>query len=351
MNSAYGRKSPWAKLWRPLAGIMGLIVIVIWAGGSCTPRVSPGKAAYEPGFALPDNAETLTVSRQIITPYIDVVGTVESEEKIHLSSRIPGYVKEVFVSAGTTVVKDQVLVTLDDREIKEQLRAARSQFRLAETEYNRTRGLYEKKATTEQALVAAESMYSSARAELQRVQVMLSYAKITSPINGIVIDRRIEVGDLANPGQLILVVYDPRRMRLVAPVPVRLVEKLSLGGKLDVVLDRPAKTYTGMVTEIVSEVDPTTRTQQVKVHLEDADGDILPGTFGRLLVEDEARDGILTPGQCVYRIGQLEMVQVVEEDRVLRRLVRTGPIHDGQIEIISGLKGGEEILLNPIKEQ
>lgn len=350
MNRAYGSKSLWAKLWRPLAGTMGLIAIVIWAGGSCTPRVSPGKTAYEPGFALPDNAETLTVSMQPITPYIDVVGTVESEEKIHLSSRISGYVKEVFVSAGTSVAKDQVLVTLDDREIKEQLRAVRSQFRLAETEYNRTRGLYEKKATTEQALVAAESMYSSARAELQRVQVMLSYAKITSPIDGIVIDRRIEVGDLANPGQLVLVVYDPRRMRLVVPVPVRLVKKLSLGDKLDVILDRPAKTYTGEVREIVSEVDPTTRTQQVKVRLEDEGGDILPGTFGRLLVEDDVRDGILTPRQCVYRMGQLEMVQVVEEGRVLRRLVRTGPVHDGRIEIISGLKGGEEILMNPIKE-
>lgn len=350
MNGAYGRKNQLAKLWRPLAGIMGLIVIVIWAGGSCTPKVSPGKTSYEPGFALPDHAETLIVSSQTIIPYIDVVGTVESEEKIHLSSRIQGYVKEVFVSAGTTVVKDQLLVTIDDREINEQLRAARSQFNLAQTEYKRTRSLYEKQATTEQALVASESMYSSARAELQRVQVMLSYAKITSPIKGIVIDRRIEVGDLANPGQLVLVVYDPRRMRLVAPVPVRLVEKLSMGDKLDVVLDRPAKTYTGEVTEIVSEVDPTTRTQQVKVHLEDAHEDILPGTFGRLLVEDEARDGILAPGQCVYRIGQLEMVQVVEQGRVLRRLVRTGPVHAHRIEILSGLKGGEEILINPVKE-
>ena len=351
MNQKHSRKFPLAKLWRPLAGIIGLAIIIIWAGGSCNSKVSPGKVPHEPGFAIAEDAETYTATKEPVTPRIDVVGTVESEEKIHLSSRIPGYVKKVFVSAGARVVKEQPLITLDDREVREQMRAAGSQFKLAETEYKRTRGLYEKKATTEQALVAAESMYASARAELQRIQVMISYTKITSPIDGILIDRRIEAGDLANPGQILLPVYDPKRMRLVAPVPVRLVNKLSLNQKMDVVLDRPGRTYSGMVTGIVSEVDPMTRTQQVKVSLEDFDENILPGTFGRLFVEDEPRNGILAPLSSVYRIGQLEMVQVVEDNRVFRRLVRTGPVHAGQIEIISGLDDGEIILVNPVKEE
>ncbi len=351
MNKKLSRNHLLVKFWRELAAITGLVMIIIWAAGSCTSKISPGKADYEPGFAVPENAQTYTVTKQSVIPRIDVVGTVESEEKIHLSSRIPGYVQKVFVSAGTRVVRDQTLVTLDDREIREQLRAAGSQFKLAETEYKRTRGLYEKKATTEQALVAAESMYASARAELQRIQVMLSYAKITSPIDGIVIDRRIEAGDLANPGQLLLVVYDPGRMRLAAPVPLRLVDKLSLGQKLEVILDRPKGTYTGRVTSIVSEVDPMTRTQQIKVSLEDVRQDILPGTFGRLYVEDDARDGIRVPLHSVYRIGQLEMIQVVEDGRGFRRLVRTGPVHADEIEIISGLNGGEKILLFPVKEQ
>lgn len=351
MNKESGKRTPWVKLWRPLAGIMGLITIIILAGGACTDKVSPGKTAYEPGVAVPDHARTFTVSRQTLTPRIDVVGTVESEERIHLSSRIQGYVKDVFVSAGASVARNQLLVTIDDREIKEQMRAAKAQSNLAETEYNRTRVLYEKKATTEQALVAAESMYSSARAELQRIQVMLSYAKITSPIDGIVIDRRVEAGDLANPGQLLLVVYDPQHMRLAAPVPVRLVQKLSLGQKLNVVLDRPEKVYSGILTEIVSEVDSMTRTQNVKVRLNNAGEHILPGTFGRLFVEDEPHEGILTPAESVYRIGQLEMVRVIEQDRVLRRMVRTGPLYDGLIEVISGLNGGEEILVSPLKEE
>ena len=351
MNKEHSNKKPFVKLWRPLAGIIGLIVIIVWAGGSCNSRVSPGKVSYNPGVAVENNAKIFTAASETITPRIDVVGTVASEEKIHLSSRTSAYVKKVFVSAGARVVKEQPLITLDDREIREQMRAAGSRYKLAETEYKRSRRLFEKEAATEKMLVAAESMYATAGAELQRIQVMLSDTKITSPIDGIVIDRRVEAGDLANPGQILLTVYDPKRMRLVAPVPVRLVNKLSLNQKVDVVLDRPKETYSGMVTEIVSEIDPMTRTQQVKVFLEGTSEDVLPGTFGRLFVEDEPRDGILVPLKSVYRIGQLEFVQVVEENRAYRRLVRTGPAGNNAIEIISGLDGGEKILVNPIKEQ
>ena len=339
------------RLWRPLVGIAGLIVIIIWAGGSCNSKVSPGKVSYEPGFDLPSGAQKYTVTGISVTPRIDVVGTVASEEKIHLSARFPGYVKEVFVSAGTRVTKGQALITLDDREIAELKRAAASQYKLSEIEYKRTRSLFEKKATTDQALVAAESMYTSARAEYQRVEVMLSYTKITSPISGIVIDRRVEAGDLANPGQVLLTVYDPKSMRLEAPVPVRLIDNLSLEQIVEVTLDRPEKTFTGVVTEIVSEVDPTTRTQEVKVHLEGAGEEVLPGTFGRLWVNTDTRDGIYVPGTAVYRIGQLDMVQVVEADRGYRRLVRTGPAYGNAVEVISGISEGEIIVLNPAKGQ
>ncbi len=339
------------KFWRPLVGLTGLVVIIIWAGGSCNSKVPPSKISYEPGAALPENAQVYAVSKEAVTPRTDVVGTVASEEKIHLSARIPGYVNEVLVSAGTRVTSGQNLISLDDREIRELLRAAQSQFKLADIEYRRTRGLFEKQATTEQVLVAAESMYSSARAEFQRVQVMMTYARITSPMDGIVIDRRIEAGDLANPGQVLLTLYDPTRMRLEAPVPVRLVGRLSLNQQVSVTLDRPEKTYTGTVTEIVNEVDPMTRTQLVKVHLIDAGEDVLPGTFGRLWVEEDARDGIYVPRSSVYPIGQLEMVQVAEKDRVYRRLVRTGPVRNDRVEIISGLSEGEKVLLNPAKEE
>jgi len=334
---------------RAIAGIGGLAVIVAWSGGACGRKVAPGVVDSE-GPAVPAGAEIIKVVREPIPARLFVVGNVDSEEKIHLSARIPAYINEVNVASGDEVKKGQVLVTLDDREIREQLTAAEAQFKQAETEFQRTKQLFEKNATTDQALTAAESMFNSARAQVERVKVMLTYAQITSPIDGIVTERRIEAGDLANPGQVLLTVYDPRRMRLEAAVPVRLLDRLSLNQDVEVALERPAETLKGRISEIVSEVDPASRTQMVKIRLDSGDRVVLPGTFGRLWVDGEPHDGVRVPASAVYRVGQVELVQVVSGGRIVRRAVKTGAAAGDRVEILSGLAGGEEILAQPVKE-
>jgi RND family efflux transporter MFP subunit len=336
--------------WKIMAGVVGLIVVIAGSGGACTAKVKPGKLDAAAGIPIPAGAEQVTVRAELAASRIYVVGNAASEERINLSARIPAYVSEVLASAGDRVAKGQVLIKLDDREIREQLAAAEAQLNQAQTEYDRAKQLFERNATTQQALTAAESMFTAARAQVEQVKVMLTYAQITSPIDGIVTDRRIEAGDLANPGMVLLAVYDPARMRLEAPVPVRLVDRLSLDQEFDVSLERPARTFKGSVTEVVSEVDPASRTQMVKIRLEGVEDNVLPGTFGRLWLDEEPRSTMRIPAGAVYRVGQLELVQVVENGRAVRRLVKTGPLYGERIEVLSGLKDGETVLANPIKE-
>ena len=338
------------KIAKPAAGLIGLALVIVYSAGSCHSKVKPGRLQHEPGIPIPTGAITLTVHTESLAPRIDVVGTVGSEEQIHLSARIPAYVKNVFVSAGSVVKKDETLIELDDREIAEQMAAADAQLKQSETEYQRAKQLLENKATTEQAFIAAESAYNSAQAQMERMRVMRSYARIVSPIDGIVTDRRIEVGDLANPGQVLLTVYDSTRMRLEAPVPVRLIDRLALEQEVEIRLERPDRIFKGRVSQIVSEIDPMSRTQLVKIQLLGETGGILPGTFGRLYIHEAPRDTIRIPASAVYRAGQLEMVQVVENGRAIRRLVKSGAPSGDQLEILSGLRDGEKILANPSME-
>lgn len=339
------------KYIKPLLGLAGLAVVVVWSGGFLGDKTAPGTLDAETGFPLPEGAETWPVEIQTVPTRVDVVGTTASEEKINLSARIPAYVSDVFASAGDRVTKGQELVTLDDRDIRQQLAAAEAQLNQARTEYDRAKSLFEKEATTQQALTAAESMFHAAQAQVEQVKVMLTYAQVTSPIDGIVTERRIEAGDLANPGMLLLAVYDPSRMRLEAPVPVRLLDRLAVGQSVEVTLDRPAKVFPGTVSEIVSEVDPASRTQLVKIHLDGADGDVLPGTFGRLWVDAGPREVIAIPASAVIRVGQLEFVQAVRDGRAVRRLVKTGPARGDAVEILSGLSAGDVILVNPVPQE
>ena len=339
------------KYLKPIVGIVGLAVVIAWSGGFLAKKVKPAKLEVLPGLALPADAETIELKEENMPVRVEVVGTTASEEKINLSARIPAYVREVLASAGDRVKKGQTLLTLDDRDIRQKLAAAEAQLVQAKMEFERAQQLFDKQATTDQALTAASSMFPGAEAQGEEVKVMLTYAQVESPIDGVVTDRRIEAGDLANPGMLLLAVYDPARMRLEAPVPVRLIDRLALGQEVEVALERPARVVKGTVAEIVSEVDSASRTQLVKVHLDGVNGDVLPGTFGRLWVAAEPRAGLFVPASAVVQIGQLTYVQEARDGRALRRLVKTGPAHDGRVEILSGLRAGNQIVVNPVREE
>jgi len=330
--------------------IMGLVLMIAWTGGMFHAKTAAGKLEVKIGRPLPENAPTYTVRVGSVAPRIDVVGTAASEESVHLSARISAYVDSIFASAGQSVKKGQVLIELDSREMQEKLAAANIQLKQSRTEYNRTLSLYKQKAATEQSLTAAESRYNSAQSRVAEINVMLTYTRIKSPINGIVKDRRVEKGDLANPGHLLLSVYDPLNMRIEVPVPVRLIEKMVLGKVVDVSLDRPTRPFKGRVSEVVSAIDPLSRTQEVKVHINNKKGDILPGTFGRVWVHEDPHPAVLVPASAVVLSGQLEMVHLVQDNRVVRRMVKSGPSFGKKVEILSGLSQGDIILVSPLKE-
>ncbi|MCX7819941.1 MAG: efflux RND transporter periplasmic adaptor subunit [Kiritimatiellae bacterium] len=342
MNTRWISKLAAAR--KPLLGAAGLVALVVWSAGGCGQNVAPGVAPAPLGDPLPPGAVTLRVARVRAPGWVEVPATVESESKATLSAKVPAHVREVLVGAGAVVREGQELIRLDDREIAEQVAAAEAQLRQAEAEYRRTKGLFDSNAATEQQLLAAETAREAARAQLERAKVMLSYTRIISPMDGVVTDRRVEPGDLASPGMPLLAVYDPRRMRVEAAVPMRLVERLSVGQEVEVEFAQPAVCRRGTVSEIVSEVDPATRTQRVKVRLAESEG-LKPGAFARLIVPTEPLERIRVPAGAVERVGQLEYVRVVRGDRMVRRLVRTGVGRDGQIEVLSGLDDGDVVVL------
>ncbi len=333
---------------KPIAAILVLVAIILWTTGAFEDHITPGTQPHAPGFALPDDAEIFEVEKKLITRTADVTGTVSSEETIHIAARINAYVSAVHAGAGSKVAKDELLVSLDDRELLQQLSGAEARLNRAETEYNRTRRLFESGAATHRDYIAAESAYKSALARKSEIDVMLDFTEIRAPLDGVVTERHIETGDLAAPGQVLMTVYNPKAMRLEVPVPVRLSDEIAVGDHLPVKIEYPEGRVEGKVTEIVSKIDPASRTRTVKVSLPSSAREILPGTFGRIWVDAAAEEAIFVPKTAVYHVGQLEMVQQVIEERVHRRLVKTGPMKQGHIEILSGLSHGDAILVRPI---
>jgi membrane fusion protein, multidrug efflux system len=335
---------------KPIIALVVLVAIIIWTTGILRERVSPDTIAREPGFPLPHDAQVHVAEKKPFSRMIDITGTVSSRTMVNVSARINAHVTGVHAGAGSVVTRGDLLLSLDDRELQEQLAAAEAGLFHAQTEFKRVEGLFESGSATHRDYTAAQYEYRNAMAHKNEIEVMLSFTQLTSPIDGVVTQRFVETGDFAAAGTVLMTVYDPSAMRLEVPVPVRLMERIAIGDVMPVQLEAPAQRTVGKVSEIVSEIDPSTRTRTIKVELSQDSGVFIPGAFGRIYIESEPEEGIFVPITSVYRIGQLEMIHYVSDGRVIRRLVKTGPVHiSGElVEILSGVSHGDAILVHPV---
>jgi RND family efflux transporter MFP subunit len=185
----------------------------------------------------------------------------------------------------------------------------------------------------------------AAAAELRTAEIALGDTRITAPATGVVVDRRVEPGDLAVPGQPLLVLDDPRVYRLEALVGESAVGRVGLGQRVPVVLDAIGRTLEGRVAEIIPAADPASRTVTVKLDLPAAPG-LRSGLFGRARFPAGERQALLVPIAALVERGQLTAVYVVDDERVARlRLVTSGARRADRVEILSGLEAGEHVVV------
>ena len=331
----------------PVIALFALAIIILWATGVHKRQVEPTAVEHKPGFSLPADAETFVVEKRKTSRKIPLSGIMISDESVRVSPRLSAHIRDIHVRAGETVRAGNLLISLDDRDAAERLAAAQAARGQAETEYRRTERLYESGAATHREYIAARSEYRSAQARQEEARIMRTFTEIRSPVDGIVADRFVDAGELVSPGQVLMTLFDPDAMRLEVPVPERLAGHMTVGDPVAVRIDAMEAVHEGIIDEMAGSLDPAARTRTIRIRVEVAGSDIPPGTFGRMIVGSAPEEGVFIPDTAVFRIGQLEMVQVVSEDRVVRRLVRTAPAENSMIEVLSGLNEGESVLIHP----
>lgn len=335
-----------------LAFLMALLA------GMFEEKIPPGSVAAPP---MPIDGPLAEVQLHRVPLVEEAVGTLRPTEQTQISARVLSTVTAVTVSEGDRVAQGDVLVELDRRDLTARLEQARQARAVTQAVWEEARASFERinelaqrgvvaaaeLDRTEATLRTAQAELAGSRQAVEEAEAAHSYATVRAPFDGRVMHRMVETGDTAVPGNPLLHLYDSDALRMEAQVRESLAIQLAPGDRLRVRIDALDLTLPSTVDMIVPAADPGSRSFVVKTTLPPLP-ELYPGMFGRLLIQAETEEHVSIPVSALRRVGQLEYVLVAVDGNALRRYVRIGAArHEGRMEVLSGLRPGEWVVLPP----
>lgn len=303
----------------------------------------PEAPAQTSAASLPTATVTAITAEAKAHPVTEeIVGTLRAKRKTTVEAKVSGRIQNLSVQAGDSVQAGALLAQLDVQEIQARLDQALAQREQAQRDLKRMNSLLKQQAVTQQEYDATEARERITKAAVAEAETMLGYAKITAPFAGVVTRKLVENGDLATPGKPLVEIEDPQSLRFEADVPETLLPHLKTGASMMVQLPSLKREVLGTITEISPVADMTSRTIRVKYDLPAAT-DLRAGLFGRVAIPLTTVKSLRVPANAVLRRGQLEYVFVLQAGKARLRLVKTGAVLGGEVELISGLEPGERI--------
>jgi RND family efflux transporter MFP subunit len=264
---------------------------------------------------------------------------------------------------GDQVKPGQVMLRIDAREYQlradsaqAQLEQAQARLANASSSFERMKEMNREHLVSGQQYDQASSEYRVARADTDAADKMLGLARkklsdtdIRAPFAGFVQKRSVSLGEHVAEGTALyeLIATDPIKLR--AQIPERFVPMAKVGIKLELTIDaRPGKIFYGTVTRIAPALDDTSRTLLVEAEVPNADGTLKPGYFAHVTLNLGHDRALFVPEAAVLRYAGVARVFVFEDGAAKSREVTTGAVEGSQIEVISGLKQGEKVVVTDV---
>lgn len=298
-------------------------------------------------------------------PFVTASGKIEATNSANLSTRMMGYVNKVYVKVGDKVRKGQLLISINNADLqakRAQINAnitkAAAAFNIAEKDYNRFKNLYNENSASQKEMDDMTAHYEMSKAGLEaayqmknEIDAQFAYVDIRSPFNGIVINKFIEVGDMANPGVPLIAVESPKNFKVTAMVAESDISHIKSGTKVKVHVKSINKMMPGKVTEVSTSAKNTGGQYLVKIVLDKSDTNILSGMFATVQFPVEKKENatsiVLIPTSAIVKNGGLKGVYTVsEQNTALLRWLRLGKTYGDKIEVLSGLNADEKYIVS-----
>jgi RND family efflux transporter MFP subunit len=295
-------------------------------------------------------------------------GSVQAFFEAPIYARTNGYLKTWHTDIGTSVKKGQLLAEIETPEVDQELRQAQADlatadanYELARTTNERWKGLLATESVSQQdadqragdAAAKAAAKQSSA-ANLARLQELESFKRVLAPFDGVVTQRNTDVGALINAGQsagnALFRVADLHRLRIYVSVPQLYASAIHEGQSAGLVFaDHPGKRYEGVVANTSRALDANSRTLQVELQIDNAKGELLPGSYAQVYfnlagVDDSLRIPVNT---VLFRTDGLRVAILDDQHRVHLQQITQGRDFGTEIEVLSGVTANDVLVANP----
>jgi RND family efflux transporter MFP subunit len=305
------------------------------------------KATVDAAANLPPAKVHLATARIEESPQlIEVTGTVRPVQRAIIAAKVMGAIEEMPFALGQRIKAGDLLVKISAGEISAKVAQAQVQLNMATRDLERERGLLSKNASTSDTVKNLEDRFAMAEAMMREAEVMLGYAAVRAPFDGVVSRKMANAGDLAAPGIPLLEVEGVDVFQVEAGVPESLAAHMTLGTALTVEVSGTDTPLGGRLVELSSAADALARTVQAKISLP-ADAAVRSGQFARVFVPGRPIRVLFAPSSAVSTLGQMERVFVAQNNRAVLRLVKTGASRGDRIEILSGVAEGESLVQTP----
>ncbi|MNK38559.1 Multidrug resistance protein MdtA precursor [compost metagenome] len=329
-------------------------LLIVAIGGFVTYRIISNKGKNEDSKKFNDKKSPTTVNGIVIkTTTFDnnlaLSGSIEANEQVEIHSEVSGIVEGIFFNEGSNVTKGQVLLKVNDIELKAQLRQALTREDLAAENARRAKLLLQKEAISQEEADVAKADLASAQAQSQLIRAQISKTSVRAPFSGKIGLRNISPGTYITPTVLVAKLVNTSKLKITFSIPEKYASEVKSGSVIDFKVSGSDKTYNARIYAIEPEVAVATRTLQIRALADNIDGKLFPGTFADIkLPLNIIKDAIVVPSQAIVPIQDGKKVFVANNGQAKEVMVDATTRTDSSILILAGLKPGDTLITSGV---
>lgn len=326
--------------------IIGIVALIIY-------RVTENKKANGQSN-LKRTSSIISVQGEVLKPQkfddnLSLSGTLESNEEINIRSEVAGVVESIHFEEGTKVSKGQVLLRVNDIELRAQLSKAKTAQQLASENQRRAKLLLERQAISQEEFDISNANFESARAEADLIGAQLYKTTVRAPFSGTIGLRSISKGSFVTPETPIAKLVNTSKIKVTFSIPQKYVSQMKVGNSLTFTTSDSKEEHTAIIYAMEPQVDIATRTLKIRAIIDNKEGKLYPGTFANVTLPLETvNDALMVPTQALIPIQNGKVIFVSKNGKAQEIEVETGTRTDSLIRILSGIKAGDTILTSGV---